>query len=56
MRSPACTTGVATLGWAKQPQARRFFEWLLSPEGQQAIGAYRVDGQQLFHPSAAAPK
>jgi tungstate transport system substrate-binding protein len=40
----------------KQPLARRFADWLLSPEGQAAIGAYRVDGQQLFHPSAAAPK
>jgi tungstate transport system substrate-binding protein len=40
----------------KQAAARRFAEWLLSPEGQAAIGAYKMDGEQLFHPSAAAPK
>ena len=40
----------------KQALARRFAEWLLSPEGQTAIGAYQVDGEQLFHPSAAVPK
>jgi tungstate transport system substrate-binding protein len=40
----------------KQASARRFAQWLLSPDGQAAIGAYRVDGEQLFHPSAAAPK
>lgn len=39
-----------------QALARRFAQWLLSPEGQAAIGAYKVDGEQLFHPSAAAPK
>ncbi len=32
--------------------ARAFADWLLSPEGQQTIGAYRVDGQQLFFPNA----
>jgi tungstate transport system substrate-binding protein len=36
--------------------AKRFAQWLLSPEGQAAIGAYKVQGEQLFHPSAAAPK
>jgi tungstate transport system substrate-binding protein len=40
----------------KQALARRFAEWLAAREGQAAIGAYKVDGQQLFHPSAAAPK
>jgi tungstate transport system substrate-binding protein len=40
----------------KQALARRFAGWLVSPEGQAAIGAYKVDGEQLFHPSAAAPK
>lgn len=29
-----------------------FIDWLLSPEGQNAIQAYRIDGQQLFFPSA----
>lgn len=41
---------------AKQEPARRFARWLVSPEGQAAIGGYKVKGEQLFHPSAAAPK
>jgi tungstate transport system substrate-binding protein len=40
----------------KQALAKRFAQWLLSPEGQAAIGAYKVNGEQLFHPSATAPK
>jgi tungstate transport system substrate-binding protein len=40
----------------KQPLAKRFAEWLVSPEGQAAIGSYKVHGEQLFYPSAAAPK
>jgi tungstate transport system substrate-binding protein len=40
----------------KQALARRFAQWLLSPKGQAAIGAYKLDGEQLFHPSATAPK
>ena len=36
----------------KQALARRFAHWLVSSEGQAAIGAY----QQLFHPSATNPK
>jgi tungstate transport system substrate-binding protein len=41
---------------AKREAARRFADWLASSEGQGAIGAYKVAGEQLFHPSAAAPK
>jgi tungstate transport system substrate-binding protein len=41
---------------AKQEPARRFADWLASPEGQAAIGVYKVNGEQLFHPSADAPK
>ena len=40
----------------KQALASRFAQWLVSPEGQEAIAAYKVDGEQLFHPSVAAPK
>ena len=29
-----------------------FIDWLVSPRGQAAIGAYTVDGQTLFHPNA----
>jgi tungstate transport system substrate-binding protein len=41
---------------AKQEPAGRFADWLLSSEGQAAIGAFKVNGEQLFHPSAVAPK
>ncbi len=41
---------------AKQEPAQRFALWLVSPQGQAAIGAYKVDGEQLFDPSAAVPK
>ncbi len=41
---------------AKLVLAKVFADWLVSPEGQQAIGAYRVNGERLFNPSAEAPK
>ncbi len=41
---------------SKQEPARRFADWLASPEGQAAIGGYKVNGERLFHPSADAPK
>jgi len=41
---------------AKHEAARRLRDWLISPAGQSAIGAYTVHGEQLFHPSAAAPR
>jgi tungstate transport system substrate-binding protein len=31
--------------------ARKLIEWLTSPEGQAAISAYKVDGEQLFFPN-----
>ena len=31
-------------------EARAFVDWLTSAEGQEAIAAYRVEGQQLFFP------
>jgi tungstate transport system substrate-binding protein len=39
----------------KQRAGRQFVDWLLSPAGQAAIGAYRVGGQPLFFPSAKRP-
>ncbi len=33
--------------------ARRLVEWLTSPAGQAAIGAFTVDGEPLFHPGSA---
>ena len=35
-------------------EAQAFADWLTSEGGQQAIAAYRVDGQQLFFPDAVA--
>ena len=38
----------------KAAPAQRFIDFMLSPAGQRAIAAYRVGGQQLFHPDAAS--
>jgi tungstate transport system substrate-binding protein len=35
---------------AKEGQA--FIDWLIGPRGQQAIGEYQINGDQLFHPDA----
>ncbi len=35
-------------------EAQAFADWLTAAGGQQAIAAYRVDGQQLFFPDAVA--
>jgi len=43
-------------GDSKLAAARVFADWLVSSEGQQAIGAYQVNGQKLFNPSADAAK
>jgi len=41
---------------AKLDAAKTFADWLASPDGQQAIGAYQMNGEKLFNPSAASPK
>jgi tungstate transport system substrate-binding protein len=41
---------------AKLAAAKAFADWLVSSEGQQAIGAYQTNGQKLFNPSAGSPK
>jgi tungstate transport system substrate-binding protein len=41
---------------AKLDDAKAFADWLVSDDGQQAIGAYQVKGEKLFNPSAASPK
>ena len=41
---------------AKLDAAKAFADWLVSEEGQQAIGAYQVNGKKLFNPSAAVPR
>jgi tungstate transport system substrate-binding protein len=39
----------------KRAEAQAFIDWLVSPEGQAAIGAYRIEGEQLFFPNAGQP-
>ncbi|MBB96099.1 MAG: sulfate transporter [Rhodobacteraceae bacterium] len=36
----------------KAELGQAFVDWVVSPEGQDAIAAYKVDGQQLFFPNA----
>lgn len=52
--------GVILVNPQKHPKVKRelgqqFIDWLISPEGQNAIAGYRIDGEQLFHPDANAP-
>ncbi len=37
----------------KQAAGQAFIDWIVSPQGQAAIAAYRIDGHQLFFPNAA---
>jgi tungstate transport system substrate-binding protein len=43
-------------GPARLAEAKVFADWLVSPEGQQAVDAYQVNGEKLFNASAASPK
>ena len=36
----------------KADQGQQFIDWLLSPEGQDAIASFQIDGEQLFFPNA----
>ena len=36
----------------KQAEGQAFIDWILSDEGQNAIAAYQLNGQQLFFPNA----
>jgi tungstate transport system substrate-binding protein len=38
----------------KKQEGQAFIDWVLSAEGQTAIGAYKIEGQQLFFPNGAA--
>ena len=49
--------GVMVVNPARHPhvkvaQAQRFVDWLISPDGQAVIAGYRIEGRQLFFPSA----
>jgi tungstate transport system substrate-binding protein len=39
---------------AKRDMAQAFIEWVISREGQEAIAAYRIAGEQLFFPNAGS--
>jgi tungstate transport system substrate-binding protein len=43
-------------GKPRLPEAKVFADWLVSPEGQQAIDSYQANGQKVFNASAAAPR
>ena len=52
--------GVMLVNPAKHPAVKkeagqRLIDWLISPEGQNAIAGYKIDGQQLFYPDANDP-
>ena len=36
----------------KKVLGQAIIDWLVSPEGQQAIAGYRIGGEQLFFPNA----
>ena len=49
--------GIILVNPAKHPSVKRdlgqeFIDWVLSAEGQQAIAAYKIAGEQLFFPNA----
>ncbi len=49
--------GVIRINPARHPhvkarEGQAFIDWLISPAGQKAIAAYRLEGQQLFFPNA----
>jgi tungstate transport system substrate-binding protein len=51
--------GVILVNPEKHPAVKKdlgqaFVDWVLSPEGQDAIRSYKIDGEQLFFPNADA--
>ncbi len=49
--------GVILVNPARHPHVKKewgqqFVDWLISPEGQQAIADYKIGGEQLFFPNA----
>jgi tungstate transport system substrate-binding protein len=52
--------GVILVNPARHPHVKTelgqaFIDWLVSPEGQNVIANYKIDGQQLFFPDANVP-
>ncbi|MCU0962889.1 MAG: substrate-binding domain-containing protein [Pirellulaceae bacterium] len=53
--------GVMAVNPARHPHvnftgARKYIEWITSPEVQEMIGRYAVEGKTLFYPSARVPE
>jgi tungstate transport system substrate-binding protein len=51
--------GVMLVNPAKHPHVKKdmgqkFIDWIISPAGQSAVAAYRIDGEQLFFPNYKA--
>jgi tungstate transport system substrate-binding protein len=49
--------GVILVNPEKHPNVKRaegqaFVDWIVSPEGQKTISAYKIGGEQLFYPNA----
>jgi len=49
--------GIMLVNPAKHPHVKKymgqvFIDWVLSPEGQQAIASYKIGGERLFFPNA----
>jgi tungstate transport system substrate-binding protein len=49
--------GVMLVNPAKHPTVKQslgiaFIDWLVSPDGQRTIAAYKIGGEQLFFPDA----
>ena len=49
--------GVILVNPAKHPNVKKelgqqFIDWLISPDGQNTIANYKIEGQQLFYPNA----
>ncbi len=52
--------GVMLVNPERHPAVKRelgqaFVDWVVSPEGQQAIAGYKIGGEQLFYPDAGQP-
>ena len=39
----------------KKELGQQFIDWLISPDGQNVIAGYKVNGQQLFYSNANDP-
>jgi tungstate transport system substrate-binding protein len=39
---------------AKKDMGQAFIDWIVSREGQEAIAAYKIGGEQLFFPNAGS--